>query len=200
MPAKSIMIVSSGITIISAMIRVTARYLNASTALASSASICSRHLHRADLGADAGADASRHEESSGQRTCFADERDREPRGNHRLGAEALERGACVHRQHDADREARRENQRRGAVSELKDVPEDFARLVGRTRGFDDGATAERGDRADEFEQADRSGAGAIDERNRLHLHWSQLDRRTLGWMFNTGPSRWARSAAEKNAP
>ena len=35
------MIVSSGITIISAMIRVTARYLNASTALASSASICS---------------------------------------------------------------------------------------------------------------------------------------------------------------
>ena len=41
MPAKSIMIVRSGIAIISAMMRVTARYLNASTALASSASICS---------------------------------------------------------------------------------------------------------------------------------------------------------------
>jgi hypothetical protein len=41
MPAKSIMIVSTGIAIISAMMRVTARYLNESTAFASSASICS---------------------------------------------------------------------------------------------------------------------------------------------------------------
>ena len=76
------------------------------------------HLHRADLGADAGADAPGHEEPRDQRSRLADERDRQAGGNHRLGAEALERGARVHRQHDADREARREDQRRGAVPEL----------------------------------------------------------------------------------
>ena len=42
----------------------------------------------------------------------------------------LERGACVHRQHDTDREARRDDQRRGTVSELKDMPEEFAGLYG----------------------------------------------------------------------
>ena len=42
-----------------------------------------------------------------ERSGFADQRDREAGGNHRFGAEALERGARVHRQHDADREARR---------------------------------------------------------------------------------------------
>ena len=70
----------------------------------------------------------------------------------------------MHRQHDADREARRENQRCGAVPELKEMPEDFARLVRRTDGLDDGAPAKRGDRADEFKEAENTGADAVDER------------------------------------
>ena len=48
----------------------------------------------------------------------------------------------------ANREAARENQRRRAVPELIDMPEDLTRLVGRAKGVDDGATAKRRDRAD----------------------------------------------------
>ncbi len=111
MPAKSMMIVSSGIAIISAMMRVTARYLNASTALASSASICSDHFHRAQFGADAGANPAGDEQRGGERSGFANHRNRQPGRNHRLGAEPFERRSCVHRQHDADRQPGRADER-----------------------------------------------------------------------------------------
>ena len=136
------MIVSSGIAIISAMMRVTARYLKASTALASSASICSVTFI-APISAPMPA-PTRPDTSSPavERPGFANERDREPGRNHRLGAKPLERCAGVHRQHDADRESGGENQRRRAIAELVDVPDDFPQLVGRARRFDDGARAE----------------------------------------------------------
>jgi hypothetical protein len=120
-----------------------------------------------------GADAPRDEESGGQRAGLADERDGEAGGNHRLRAEALERRACMHGQHNANRKARRENQRYGPVSELKEMPEDFVRLVRRTDGLDAGSPAKCGDRANEGEEAENTGAGAFDERYRLHvvLHW-----------------------------
>ena len=158
------MIVRSGIAIINAMMRVTARYLNAVDGIGFEGVDLLAHFHRADLGADAGADAPSHEEPGGQRARLADERNREAGWNHRLGTEALERGACMHRQHDADREAGGENQRRGAVPELKEMPEDFARLVGRTNGLDDGAPPKRGDRADEFKEAENTGTDTVDNR------------------------------------
>ena len=66
-----------------------------------------------------------------------------------------------------------ENQRRGAVPELKEMPEDFVRLVRRADGLNDGAPAKYGDRADECKEAENTGAGAVDERYRLHvvLYW-----------------------------
>ena len=70
----------------------------------------------------------------------------------------------MHRQHDANRETRGENQRRGAVPELKEMPEDFARLVGRTNGLDDGTSSKRGDRADEFKETENTGTDAVDNR------------------------------------
>ena len=63
------------------------------------------HPHRAELGADARADAARHEQTRGERAGLADQRDGEAGRDHRLGAEPLERRARVHRQHDANGEA-----------------------------------------------------------------------------------------------
>ena len=70
----------------------------------------------------------------------------------------------MHRQHDADREAGGEDQRRGAVPELKEMPEDLARLIGRTNGFDDGARAKRGNRPDEFKEPEDTGTDTVDHR------------------------------------
>ncbi len=43
------------------------------------------------------------------------------------------------------------------------MPENFAQFIGRTRSFDDGVRAKRGDRAGQFKDAERSRANAIDE-------------------------------------
>ena len=82
--------------------------------------------HRAELGADARADPARQQQRRRQRAGFADERDREARGNHRLGAEALERRAGVHREHDADRHPRHGDERRRPEPELVDLADGFA--------------------------------------------------------------------------
>ena len=70
----------------------------------------------------------------------------------RVGAEAFERSACVHRQDNSDCETRRENQRRRAVAELIDVPQDLARLIGRASSLDCRTTAKRGNRPEQFEE------------------------------------------------
>ena len=64
----------------------------------------------------------------GQRTGFADQRHRQAGRNHRFGAEPLERGARVHREHDADRQAGDGNQRRGPEPELVELPDGLADL------------------------------------------------------------------------
>jgi hypothetical protein len=71
----------------------------------------------------------------------------------------------MHRQHDADGEAGGEDQRRGAVPELKDVPKDFARLIGRSNGLDHGAPAECGERPYELKEAENAGTDAVDHRH-----------------------------------
>jgi hypothetical protein len=116
------------------------------------------HLHRADLGANTGANAPSHEEAGYEGAGFANERNSKGGGNHYLGAEALERGACVHREHNADRDARREDERRGAVPELIRMPEDFAQFIGRTSSFDDGVRAKRGDCAGKFQRGRAHGS------------------------------------------
>jgi hypothetical protein len=138
--------------IISALIRVTARYLKASTAFASSVDLFG-DAHRAKLGADPSTHASRYEKPRSERPCFANQGDGEARRDQRFGAEPLERRARVHRQDDADCEAGRENQRRGSRAELIDMTRDFAGLVGRAEGFDAGASPECGQSADELEQS-----------------------------------------------
>ena len=125
-------------------------------------------LHRADLGADAGADAARDEQAGGQRAGLADQRNRQAGRDHCLGAKALERRARVHRQHDADRQARGQDQRCGAKAELVEVAGDLAGFVGRTTRFDEGPRAERGERTDEFEEADDAGADPVDQGNICH--------------------------------
>jgi hypothetical protein len=79
----------------------------------------------------------------------------------------------MHRQHDADRESSRNNQRGRAIAELIDVPHDFAQLVGRSRRFDDGTGAERRHRPGESEEADDVRAGPIDDRD---LRWHPMIR------------------------
>jgi hypothetical protein len=55
----------------------------------------------------------------------------------------------VHRQDDADGEACGKDQRRGAVSELMEVPEELAPFLRRTHGADEGARAKGGDRSNQ---------------------------------------------------
>ena len=43
------------------------------------------------------------------------------------------------------------------------MPEDFAHAIGRTSSFDDSVRCERGDRAGQLKDAERSQANAIDE-------------------------------------
>ena len=81
----------------------------------------------------------------------------------------------MHRQHDADGEASGENQWSGAVSELKEVPENFARLVGGTNGLDNGAPAKRGERPYELKEAENAGTDAVDDRQ------SMTSGSTLAW-------------------
>ena len=87
--------------------------------------------HRAELGADAGADAARQQQAAGQRPGLAHQRDRQAGRDHRLGAEALERRARVHREHDADRDARDGDERRRAQAELVELAEGLAEFEGR---------------------------------------------------------------------
>src|SRR5687767_2832395 len=75
----------------------------------------------------------------------------------------------MHRQDNADREAGGENQRCGAVTELKYVRDDFAPFVWRADRLDDGTPAKRCKGADEFEHREDAGAGTVDERKLLHL-------------------------------
>jgi hypothetical protein len=70
----------------------------------------------------------------------------------------------MHRQYDPDRETCRENQGRGTVPKLKEMPEDFSRLIRRANGLDDGAPPERGDRTDEFKKAENAGTDTIHNR------------------------------------
>jgi hypothetical protein len=44
------------------------------------------------------------------------------------------------------------------------MPEDFARLVGRTNGFDDSTPPKRGNRAYEFKEAENTGTDTVDNR------------------------------------
>jgi hypothetical protein len=98
----------------------------------------------------------------------------------------------VHRQHDADRQAGNQNQRCGTVAELKDMAQDFARLVRGTDSFEEGPPAKRGDRADDFQDADSTGADPVDQRQLLNLHCSQLGTMTLRRLFNTARLRVCR--------
>ena len=85
--------------------------------------------HRAELGADAGADRGpRASSPARQRPGLAHQRDGEPGRDHRLGAEPLERGPRVHRQHDADRHPGDGDQRRGAQPQLEQLPDGLAEL------------------------------------------------------------------------
>ena len=68
----------------------------------------------------------------------------------------------MHREHHADRDARRNDEGRGTVPELVRMPEDFARFIGRASRFDDGLRAKRRDRAGQFTDAERAGANAVD--------------------------------------
>ena len=70
----------------------------------------------------------------------------------------------MHGQHDADGEAGGEDQWRGAVSELKEVAENFARLVGGSNGLDNGAPAKCGERPYELKQTKNAGTDAVDHR------------------------------------
>ena len=62
---------------------------------------------------------------------LAHERDGQARRDHRLGAEALERRARVHREHDADRHAGDGDERRRSQPELEELADGFAELEGR---------------------------------------------------------------------
>ena len=120
---KFIMVVRIGSAMMQATTRVTTRYLKASTADASSASICSVTRiapSSAPMPAPMRPDSS---SAGGQRTGLAHQRDRQPGRDHRLGAEALERRARVHREHDADGDAGHGDERRRTEAELVELAE-----------------------------------------------------------------------------
>ena len=110
------------------------------------------HAHRAELGADAGADAARQEQAGGQRPRLPHQRNRQARRDHRFGAEALERRARVHRQHDADREAGDGDERRRAQAELVDLADGFAEFEGRDEDLAGRLQREQRDLADRGER------------------------------------------------
>jgi hypothetical protein len=64
----------------------------------------------------------------------------------------------MHRQDDADREPSGQDQRCGAVAELKYMREDFAPFIRRTDRLDDRPPAKRSEGAGEFEQREEAGA------------------------------------------
>ena len=108
------------------------------------------HAHRAELGADPGADPARQQKPGRKRPGLAHQGDRQPGRNHRFGAEPLERGAGVHREHHADGHARYGDQRRRAQAELIDLSDGLPELE---RGMN--ASAQRAQR----EQREFTGAG-----------------------------------------
>jgi hypothetical protein len=112
------MVVSSGIAMMHARMRVTARNLN-------------------DLGADPRSHPAGNEKAGDQRSRLANQRNRQPRGNHRFGAETLERGARMHRQHNADGEARQCDERHRSPTDFEDVAGDFLELIRRHERFVD---------------------------------------------------------------
>ena len=120
------------------------------------------HLHRAELGADARADAAGHEQCGHQRAGFPNQGDGETRGNHRFGAEALERRARVHRQHDANRKARGGDQRRGPPADLEDVAQDLAKLVGRQQRLTKCSQAEERNLAYQRQRPEDGGADSLE--------------------------------------
>ncbi len=71
---------------------------------------------------------------------FAHERDRQPGGDHRLGAKSFERRARVHRKHDADRDPRHRNEWSRPEPELVNLTDRFADFKWRDpdlpRGFE----------------------------------------------------------------
>src|SRR5205823_338369 len=84
------------------------------------------------------------------------------------GSESLKGGARVHRQYDADSEARCEDERHRPHTELVEVANDLGPLVRWPHGFDDGAGAEGGEIADRLQGRQHEGADAVDEQHALH--------------------------------
>ena len=117
--------------------RVTTRYLKESTAVASRASICSVTFiapSSAPMPAPIRPERSRPAVSGPVSLTSAK---RQASGDHRFGAEALERRARVHRQHDADGKPGDRNQRDRSHTELVQLPQRLARFRragGRPRG------------------------------------------------------------------
>jgi hypothetical protein len=119
------------------------------------------HAHRGELGANPGTHSSRHEERRDERARLTDEGERQSGRNHRLGSEALEGGARVHREHDADREPRGREERHRPPADVANLTSDFTKLVRRAHRFTQRARTEQRDVTDgaqpaEQERADRS--------------------------------------------
>ena len=112
--------------------------------------------HRAELGADAGADPAGQQQARRQRPRLAHERNRQAGRDHRFGAEALERRARMHRQHDADRHAGDRDQRRRSQSELIDLAHGFAKLERRDEDLARSLAREQCDFTDPARSSDGS--------------------------------------------
>ena len=103
------------------------------------------HLHRAQLGADARANATGQQKAGVRGPVSRTSAMREPGRNERLCAKSRQRRARVHRQHDADRKAAGRNQRHGPAAQLEQLTNGLSKLVGRPECFRDHASREPGE-------------------------------------------------------
>ena len=98
----------------------------------------------ADLGANAGSDAARNEQRCDQGTGLADHCYREPRRDQSLGAEARQRGAGVHRHHNAHGKSGQADERAGVEADLLDLARRFADFERRPEDAPERGRGERG--------------------------------------------------------
>jgi hypothetical protein len=95
-----------------------------------------------ELGADAGADTAGQQQRRHQRAGLLDHGDGQRLGDERLGAEALQRGAGVHRHHHADSQPGQPDQRRGAQAQRADLRNDLGDSKGEPEGVSQRTPAE----------------------------------------------------------
>lgn len=133
-------------------------------------------FHRAKLSADPRTDAAGDEQARGKRSSLANQGNRQSSGDHRLGAKTLERCPGMHRQHDANREAGKRNQRKRTPAHLKYLAPGFLEFVRRKEDRVECAAAEQRHVANPRKQIENEGSEAFEHAPALCNGQAELRR------------------------